>query len=362
MGVDYQDEKFIVHIQILNFSNIAKTEQSKIGINVPTWIGKGEGRTIVDALDQIVITSEMNLFFGHLKTVVCSERLLEHVHKVAEVYDALNRQSEVRYNVWVFGTKEKMTDLFSQKSVLNLSPIDSVLLQLDQAYQQGSYVQPLYGFKAIAHIHEPGRSTLLPSISLTSRIWKEDRKTKSMFIVDGIYVIGNEAKPQYRGKIHVNHMLGSRWLQRNLNITPIIIPDERAPKAAMYLRRPNYKIKWQGIKGDYATYTIKVKVKGYVSQIMHNVSIEEIEKQAEETVEREIRETYRYALERGIDIYSLNSVLYRKHPDRWRKLQEGGGLGLSEHSLQHVEVKVDLIHTGKYKGKIKMEHIGETKR
>ncbi len=359
IGIDYRDDRFIVHVQILNLSNVAQTEQAQIGKNVPVWIGRGEGKTLVDALSEVSVATEMSLFFGHLKAIVCSEQLLEQPKLLEQLYDSFNRLRDVRYNIWVFGTKENMVELLSRKSILNLSPNSSSLLQYDETYQQGSYVEPLYGFKMIAQMNEPGRTVLLPSLSITSKVWKEDKRPKSTYIVDGIYVFSNGPKPEYKGKFQVKHILGSRWLQKKLNITWIAIPDDGPLKAVVNLRRPNYRISLRQIKDGYAVYDIKVRIKGSISELIQNMTVEEMEKQSAEVLERQIRETYAYALERGVDIYSMSGILYRKHPDIWRKWQARGAEMINEQSLGTVDVLVDLIHTGKYKGKVKMKQPGE---
>ncbi|MBX4384197.1 spore gernimation protein GerC, partial [Mycobacterium tuberculosis] len=38
-GVDFIDEEYVVYVQFLDFSNVAKTESSSINQDKPVWLG-----------------------------------------------------------------------------------------------------------------------------------------------------------------------------------------------------------------------------------------------------------------------------------------------------------------------------------
>lgn len=67
IGFDYENGKYISYVQVLNFTNIAKGEKTEVGKNVPTWIGKGEGITVTESLSNIYSTSQLRIFWGHVK-------------------------------------------------------------------------------------------------------------------------------------------------------------------------------------------------------------------------------------------------------------------------------------------------------
>jgi spore germination protein KC len=349
LGVDYIEGKFHVYVQILNFSNVAKNDQVTIGAPVPIWTGKGVGTTFTDAIDEIIQTLELKLFMGHLKAIVVSERLLEQEHKVKELYESLNRQRDVRYNVWLFGTKEDMLDILTQKSILNLSPVDTMLIQEGLSYRQGGYIEPIYGFKVIANLNEPGRTLRLPSLALTKKVWREDKKDKNMFVIDGAFIINGSKERQYKGWLSIQDMLGSRWVQKKLNISYVTIPDLKHPTAGIVLYQPKFKISIDQIQGDKVTYQISVRVNGYVNQLIRDATVSELQHMTEKKVAEEVLQTYRIALSRDIDILSLNGLLYRSHPKIWKRLQTANRIGLDEDSISKLDVKVHLIHMGRYK-------------
>lgn len=45
IGIDYKDNKFIIYVQLLDFSNIAKSEAGgKANEKAIVWVGKGKGK------------------------------------------------------------------------------------------------------------------------------------------------------------------------------------------------------------------------------------------------------------------------------------------------------------------------------
>ena len=78
IGVDYQDGKYITYVQFLNFSIVGRNENVQVGKAFPNWIARGEGETLSQSLSSIYATSQMRVFWGHVKAIVCSESLLKH--------------------------------------------------------------------------------------------------------------------------------------------------------------------------------------------------------------------------------------------------------------------------------------------
>lgn len=120
IGLDYKDGHFITYAQVLNFLNVAKSESNEIGKNIPVWIGRGTGKTVTESLSSLSETSQIRMFWGHVKVVVVDEELLKSQAIVRQSYEAINRYREVRYNILLYSTKTPMVDIFKQKSIFNL--------------------------------------------------------------------------------------------------------------------------------------------------------------------------------------------------------------------------------------------------
>lgn len=347
IGFDFEDGKFVTYAQILNFSNIAKSETSKVGSTVPVWIGKGEGVTVTESFNNIYATSQLRIFWGHVKSIVLTERFIKQGGRMQEAYDMVNRYREIRYNILMYGTKEPLRNIFVQKSLFNLSPLESLLATPNQMYSQRSYILPVYGYKIIAHIKEPGQSAMLPSLSLENGSWTEDHKPRRMFKIDGAYYFNHNSMV---GWLSEKDLEGYRWLQKKLERSPINIPNDAHPAAALVMIKPKPHI-YPVLKNGKIYYNIHLSIKAYVDEMVRDMKKEEIEEQAAQVIRNEIRETYNKGLRINVDVLQLGEQLYRNHPKVWRQ-QSDGEFALTPESLDRIDVKVKLLHTGKYKDRV----------
>lgn len=64
LGVDYENGRFVIYAQLLDFSDIAKQEGAVETGHGEVWIGKSEGRTIDEALISLYPAS--NEHPGHM--------------------------------------------------------------------------------------------------------------------------------------------------------------------------------------------------------------------------------------------------------------------------------------------------------
>ncbi|WP_040948991.1 Ger(x)C family spore germination protein [Gorillibacterium massiliense] len=349
IGLDYVDGKFITYIQVLNFSNIAKGEMSSEGKNVPTWIGRGEGVTVTESLNSIYSTAQLRIFWGHVKAIVMSERFMKQGARVAEAYDMINRYREIRYNILLFGTKEPMRNVFSQKSNLYMSPIESILENPLEQYSQRSYILPMYGYKFIAKLNEPTGIAILPSLSINSSAWTEDQKKRTMFWIDGAYIFCDN---KFCGWFSNEKLAGYRWMEKKLERSLINVPNSPHPDVALVMIKPKPSVQYT-IRNGKAHFTIKLSIQAYVDEMIYNRSRKDIEEQAAQDIEKQIRATYENGLGIHADVLGLTESLYRKNPKMWQKLQESNKFILDHDSLERIDVAVKLQHSGKYKLRVK---------
>ncbi|WP_225442796.1 Ger(x)C family spore germination protein [Paenibacillus lycopersici] len=346
MGIDYVDGKYVTYAQVLNFSNVARTENGELGKKVPVWLGIGHGVSITESFSDMNTTSQFPLFMGHLKTIVMSERAMRR--GVKELYLTLNRYREIRYNVYVYGTKDNLSDILTQKSIFNLSPLDTTMFSGTQMDSDLTFLLPLSGNRGIANVNEPGITAMIPDISSSDKTWHEDKLPRSMSMVKGAFFLEEDRAFAW---MSVSDLQGVRWSNRNLNHTPLQLPRDDGYKDMVMFVHPRMKLKIVKASGE-PRFDITVRVKGTVYE-MRNTPIAEMERRAEKAIEDEIRETYRKALRKRCDPFQLEELLYRKHPAVFRKLTSRDRFFLDEASLRSVHVHASITSTGKYNGNIK---------
>lgn len=343
IGFDYENEEYVVYVQLLDFASVAKSESGKPAAAVPVWVGQGKGPTLIGAFNNLYRTSQMRIFYGQVNTIVFSENLMKKGLKDAK--EIVNRYYELRYTPWVFGTKEPLDKVFAVTPFFNLSPITSLLHQPMESYRQLSLIAPIKVREFTSLYREPGSSVLVPSLAITDQSWEADGKPKPMLEVDGCYSFQNS---QYRGWLEVKKVFGLRWVQRQTNRSPLLIEKDGKPQVAISLERPRSKIHPRFQDGK-VTYSLDVKLDGYISEVLDSIPEQELQRRAEEKVRQEIQRTYDEGLKIGADLIGLEHVLYRKHNRKWKQLNNQDAAKVNSSSLRQIEVKIHLKHSGKLK-------------
>jgi len=343
IGIDYVEGQYVVYGQLLDFSDVAKMESGKPLQPIPVWVGQGMGDTTLSAVNDLYHTSEMRIFYGQIITVVVSENVLKKGLK--EIDELRHRYYEMRYTPWFFGTTEPIDQIFAVTPFFNLSPLMSLLHQPQESYKQESVIAPITSREFVSDIHEPGKATLLPSLSISDRHWKKGGDPHSMLEMDGVFVLQDG---KYRGRLTRENIPGLRWVEPQTQRSPLILRSGGKPQVALSLENPKVKI-IPHVKGKEVTYTVDVKLSGNVSEIIQPMSERLMEEKAAELVQNEIKRTFEKGLEIHSDLLQLEHALYRQKNKDWKKIYAERDFKITTESLQEIKVSVKLNNAGKLK-------------
>lgn len=346
LGVDYENGRFKSYAQMLNFTNIAKSDTGEVGKPVPIWVGVGEGKTLTESLTTMYATSQIRIFWGHLKALVLSENAMKHGMK--EIYDMLNRYREVRYNILMYGTNEPLHEILIQKSILNFSPLDTLMDLPYQIYSQRSFILPEYGYKIIAQMNEPSGLAMIPCLTLDRTGWYEDQDKRSMFRINGAYFFQNK---EFRGHLSEDDLKGTRWIQRQLVRSPMNIPDKGPPVAAIVLQKPHLYVK-PVIENGKARFNIRVSVDAYIDELIKDTPHKKMEEMAGDAIRDEIKMSFKKGLEKKADVFMLDEKLYRKNPKKWHEFHRASPYLLDADSIKTIDIRVSIESSGKYKQRV----------
>jgi spore germination protein KC len=342
IGFDLVNNEYRAYVQMLDFSSVAKTESSKPTQPMPVWVGIGRGETLIGAFNDLYRTSQMRTIFSQLNAVVLGEGIMKTGMK--DVWEFLGRYYEFRYTPWLFGTKQRIDELFEITPFYNLSPLMSLLNQPQEVYKQQSLIAPLTLREFISESHEPGNSTLIPSLSISNYNWKSDNQQKPMLNIDGVFIFqGEDIQKWFDWK----SVLGLRWVEPKTERSPLLIRSEGKPQVSVSLEKPKITITPQSGE-DQVTFNMDIKLSGYISEIIQPIPEAVLEQKVAEEVQKEVKDTYEEGLKKSLDLMHLEHTLYRQKNREWKKWRDRGGLRLTSDSL-NIRVDVNLKHSGKVK-------------
>ncbi|PYI51381.1 Ger(x)C family spore germination protein [Paenibacillus flagellatus] len=345
IGYDYEDGSYIVYGQLLDFANVSKQEGGKASQPAPVWSGREEGSTVIEAMTRLVKSSQQPMFWGHVSSIVFSERALRR--GIDTYLDGLIRYRELRYTQWVYGTKEPIDRLFAVKPFFNLSPLASILHQPEDNYRQRSYIRPIRLHRAVAHLREPGYTMLLPSLGIDAGVWKRDGSNDPKLVIGGVFAIAR-SKPAVW--IPESELTGLRWLEEGTRRSSVIVSRNGAEAGTVTIERPRVEVSVLPSGGNgKPEFAVRIRGKGNVSELLTEMDVSEIEKEASRTIVSEIERTYAYGRKNGIDLYHLGHELYRRKFPLWSKLTRYGESPLTDAVLKSIQADIRVAHTGMYK-------------
>ncbi len=340
VGLDYQNKQVVIYAQMLDFSSVAKQESGKANQAPVQWVGKGTGATINLAINNLYDTMQEKTLWSHITSIVVTGSFLEH--EPTKMTDTFFRFRDIRYTPWIYGTHDSLEKIFSSHGFFNLSTLSTILNEPIENYEQKSYIVPMKYIDFISQAREPDKTILLPSITLDHTHWKKDEKPDSKLKMNGVFAIQNQS---LKGWFNWNSLIGLRWMEPQTIRTPLSIKEGNSIKSVISMGKPTIDIKVIN-RSTPPVYEIKIAVNGNLVENVDSLTDEEMVEEAKKQIEHEIRSTYEAGLKKGVDLYSLEHMLFKKHYFSWKKLNAHEQLLLTPDSLQQINVQAKLIHSG----------------
>lgn len=341
IGLDYVNGKIVFYTQMISFNKIAKKEGGIGADRQIVSIGKGEGKSVDDAIFDLYNSTQQRLAWSHVKTLVFTEAALRE-DVIHQIIDEMDRYYEFRYTIWTMATRGSIQELFSVAPILNMSTLYSQLNNPTDRYSQSSIVAPLFLFKFIWKWKESGQTVLLPALTVNKDKWVEDGKIIPQLKQDGVCAIQSK---KMKGCFKLDEIVGLRWLEKETVRTPLLLQRDQEPIAMMVLKKIKPSIEPKLSEG-MLTFQIKVSAQGSITEQDQPATEEELVDLAETEIRKQIQKTYRTGLKTGTDLLGLSNSLYRSNPKEWLRLQEEEKLPLKSESLGEIDVKVELKDVG----------------
>lgn len=341
IGIDYDNGKFKLFVQILDLTTLGKQEGGGTKSGQGSWVGKGEGSTLQAAIHDLYATTQRRIYWGHVNTAVVGENALKH--GVHQLLDQLTRYNEFRYTIWVFGTQYAVEDILLASPILESTPVYSQLGDPKDVFNQSSFIRPTRLYDFVANLREPGTTEILPMIGLSEGHWKDNRSDYTALKVTGAGIMnaGN-----WTGYISKEKLVGCRWLDDGAVRIPLAIEQDGRIFASAIFSYPDTNIK-PITRGGNVSFDIKIKVNGDIVEMSRDASESDLKRMAEEHIREEVRLTYREGLRLHADPLNLLASLYRKKLRAWKQWTAANPLPLNEGSLANVHVEVSITNRGR---------------
>lgn len=348
IGIDYKNHEYHVALQFLDFSNVAKTDQGKSDQPVPVWIATGKGRTVEDAIIQIYHGIQIPINYDQISLFVFGTSLLEH--RLDKTLKSLDTNFNIRQTGLVYGTEEKVEEIFTTKVPFNYAYSNSRINQPEFMQQQDSTVPAISLQELIFEFNEKVKTIVLPKITITKQIVKENLEELPVNIFDGAYILKDE---KLKGYLSQQDLEGFIRVNNKAVRSPVIVGEETDGKEELVqieLLKPKVK---RVI--DKANNKVNIGLDINISAIIREASKKEVlsprvKRKIKEKITNEVYAAYIKSHQIGGDIYQFEDFMYRFMYEDWKTIKKKDDFPVLKKENIHVKVRplksINKINSG----------------
>ncbi|MFU0832099.1 MAG: Spore germination protein B3 [Oscillospiraceae bacterium] len=279
---------------------------------------EADGNSIFEATRSTLRESDKKLYFNHCEIVIISSDIAKEGLKL--VMDFLKRDAELRITMDVLISKEKTAG-----EILRVTPQSGNILsyQINNTLgEQASYNGSLPGvqiYEITNTLNAEGLSLVLPAIE------KKEVEGEETVQISGGAVFRSDKQVGWLSSSQAKYYAFLKnTIKGGLLLTG---PTPSSTQVCLEIQKSNTEIE-PIISGDSVTMQVTVDMKAaFGEQIsetdyLSEVGIEEVQKNAERTIEYGINDVVQYVQQQyDSDIFGFGNTIYQNMPDQWDRLK-----------------------------------------
>lgn len=343
VGVDYKDNEYIAYIQLMNFANVAKTEQSNPQA-APTEVGKATGKTIEEAIYKLYRSMDQEVFWGHMTFLLFSEKAMESEHAIP-IIDTFLRFRETRYHIWVYCTQDPIEEVLLVSPILEKSPTATKLSNPKNTSKQESFVEPVNLRQLVIGLNEPNHEMNIPFISI-NQDWETAKESRTETVFAGVGIL---SKNTFKGFIKGNTARGIEWMNdatKQGEITIKLNNSEERDYLTVDIKKLDVNVK-PIVQNNQVKFEVYLKFNTILNGFKGKVTASQVRKKVESEVKKEIMATFQEGLNMDADVYRLSEYLYRDNVKVWKKIQKDGKIPLTKDSISKIDIHINKVSPGR---------------
>jgi len=309
------------------------------------------GSTLSSAISAIDRKMSNSVYFGHTKTIILGEGLLNNPNLLQEAIDTMERENELNAKSIVLATDKPIADILSAK------PHGQSLLGIyvsnfyNNSENSASIMDKLDLEVLIAHLIHGG-DAIIPRISI------EGDKDEEELIIAGAALITDFALMSFAGE---EDLAGLLWFRKGANtgLRTVNSGLDSESHASIAINRSHGNFSFEQENGRLICVA-DVSIAGHLesyrflsSDLSNQGNLRNLESLFEESISKEINELFKFFREDvNIDGFDLRDRLHKLHYGLYRKYgadDEALWAQLYQDMVFRPQVSVRIIDTGAVK-------------
>ncbi|WFD08995.1 Ger(x)C family spore germination protein [Tepidibacter hydrothermalis] len=277
-----------------------------------------KGKSIFDAVRTMIVHSGKRAYWPHAKVFIISEDIAKK--GVVDVIDFINRDAEVRSDIWLLISQEKTAkEILNSETKLH-STISAHLEDKLKNKDSVSKFQDIELHQFLKDLAAEGISCTIPTVHITK---EKDQK------VPEIFGMGVFKKDKLVGYIDGMETMSMMLIKDELKSGVFVVRnvDNTNTDCTLEIFKTKTKVE-PVIKNGNIVMKIDSKLDVGIGEIVGKADLisepgrDKLKLQAEETVKKELLKTIkRVQKDYDSDIFGFGNVIYRKKPEEWKKIK-----------------------------------------
>lgn len=324
LGITYEENKYKMYLQVLNTSTISIVE-TEGSINESTYILiHDEDKDINKLFTKLGLKNLTYISAIKLRSIIINKSIFEQSPiKYYDLFKYFINSPIFRTKVELFVTEKNIEDFYGLKYNLVGTGIFSHATNKEPKLTTG-YTKPSYLIDCLKSYYENKRMYHFPIMDVEENTIEEGDKEGKLKNIK-TYAYKGICFTTYSGEtvecLDKEQAKGTRW-HNELKSINVDLNQNNKP-LNIIVDKSNWKIK---IKNN--TFEINVSTQAYININLTTLSLDEIEKNLNNQIKKEIEDTLLLAYKKNIDIYRLNDYAYRTNKN-------------IKYSLKNVKIKVE---------------------
>lgn len=345
IGIDIKDGMYEITTQVLNTS--MKSSENTNSSSPEIIVYHSNGKTIHEALRNLVLESPKKLYAGHLETVVVSNKIAKE--DISEIFDLFLRDTEVSKDFKILVSKDaKVSDIMSLITPYETIPAENISSSIEYSSKEQGHISDITFDKFVSNVLQTGVDAVIPAITIkeNSTINEEINPEIRLVIVNKLGIFKNTKFLTY---LTESASLGYNLIYGDIVSNVISFKCDKNTYSSVELLKNSSKLTY-----DINTNTVNIDVfiKSAISELNCNI---DIKKESEiKKLEQKLTDSIKSIMNDLIDeakeynesdflgigkhIYQNNYIYYKNNKDNIKDMIKS--------MKRNIKIKTEIIQKG----------------
>jgi len=348
MAFDIKDNNYEVSYMV---ANSRKTDASTKEGQSQAVVYTGSGKTVSEAIDDLITKIPQPPYISHLETIVVSEDVAKN--GVLNILDYLMRHPESRKKFYLVLTKEvKASDVLKILSPLSSFPSNNILSNVKSSAEMQSITTLVQYNEFIGTLLEEGVNPILSSVTIEGDVEEAGKSESLNQTTMEANVIANTVGLFKDDKLitfaTLNEDLGINFIRNEIKESVITLPCEDN-YLSINIEKSETKFSVDFID-DKPKANVNVKTEAVLNEvnckidIKNSENLKKISDDAKKLIDIYINEAIMLTKNEKTDIFGFGTLIHKNYPKKWKNLKENW----DEEGFVDMEfdVKIDIEVNG----------------